>query len=144
MSNGNFLSGEPRPAHLDAHGFRACLEQRRAVADVLAESTAARRQAADHAAEIVRLAEALAEQIVAEARVRAARITADAEAARTSPPVSDQVTATIGRLEALSIDVQMALDSAVSDVVASLSPRAEPPSEEGGTTQRSRFRRPRG
>ena len=106
-------------AALAARDFRVSLEHRRDIDDLVAEAVAARQRATVDAAEIVRDAEALAKAIVDEARAEVARITAEAE--RVREVRGEKVSATIHRLESMASEVQMALDSALSEVAESLS-----------------------
>ena len=68
------------PASDAAREFRASLEKRRAADDLAAPSLEARQRAAAYAEDIVRMADALAHRIEAEARERAEQIVADAQA----------------------------------------------------------------
>jgi hypothetical protein len=126
-------AGGASDAALVAREFRVSLEHRRDIDDLVADAVAVRQRATVEAAEIVRNAEAMARRIVADARTESARLTAQAKQAleaatarddRADAALSEQVSATIGRLESMASDVQMVLDSALAEVAESLAPVA--------------------
>lgn len=133
VDNGTTGVGDGGDAALAAREFRVSLEHRRDIDDLVAAAVTVRQRATVEAAEIVRNAEALARGIVADAQQEAARLTAEAKQAledasarndRADAVLGEQVSATIGRLESMASDVQMALDSALADVTESLAPVA--------------------
>jgi cell division septum initiation protein DivIVA len=133
-------AGGASDAALVAREFRVSLEHRRDIDDLVADAVAVRQRATVEAAEIVRNAEAMARRIVADARTEAARLTVQAKQAleaatarddRADAALSEQVSATIGRLESMASDVQMVLDSALAEVAESLAPVAHRQRPEG-------------
>lgn len=140
-------AGGASDAALVAREFRVALEHRRDIDDLVADAVAVRQRATVEAAEIVRNAEAMARRIVADARTEAARLTAEAKQAleaatarddRAHAALSEQVSATIGRLESMASDVQMVLDSALAEVVESLAPVADRRRHEGTAVPEAR------
>ena len=118
-------------AALIAREFRVSLEHRRDIDDLVADAVAVRQRATIEATEIVRSAEALAREIIADARKEASRLTAEAAQTlkdaserydRADAAHSEQLSATIGLLESMASDVQMVLDSALAEVVETLTP----------------------
>lgn len=123
-------------AALAARDFRVSLEHRRDIDDLVAAAVTVRQRATVEGAEIIRNAEALAREIVADAQAEAARLTAEAkrltvEAELTLEAVSarenladaalgERVSATLGRLESMASEVHMVLDNAIAEVTESL------------------------
>ena len=95
------------PAGDAAREFRASLEQRRAADDLAAPSLEARQRAATYAEDIVRMADALADRIEAEARERAEQIVADAQARadRTIADAEASRAALLGVIERVRADL---------------------------------------
>jgi len=128
-------------AALAARDFRVSLEHRRDIDDLVAAAVTVRRRANVEGAEIIRNAEALALQIVADAQEEAARLTAEAtrltaeakqalEAASERDNLADaahveRVSATLGRLESMASEVHMVLDNAIAEVTDSLAGEVE-------------------
>ncbi|MDZ5620424.1 ATP synthase subunit B family protein [Nocardioides bizhenqiangii] len=126
-----------------ARDFRVSLEHRRDIDDLVADAVGVRQRATAEAVEIVRAAEALAREILADAREQAARLTTEAEqaleastAARelAAAALGEKVSATIHRLESMASEVHMALDSALAEVSESLSPLTDRSPTTSGTT----------
>ena len=129
-------AGGATDAALAARDFRVSLEHRRDIDDLVADAVSVRQRATVEGAEIIRNAEALARQIVADAQQEADRLTAEATrltaeaqqaledaAARddlAEAEHAERVSATIGRLESMASEVHMVLDNAIAEVTDSL------------------------
>lgn len=151
--------GAIREASRAAIDFRASLGRRRESEDLLAAARAARLEAMDEAAEVVRVAESVARRIedaarsaalamlaeatdragrvLAQAQEEVARLGADAGGAGCWAPVSqaaevtkadvdhhEQVSAAIGRLDAMASDIQMVVDRTMAELTDALAPLA--------------------
>jgi|GEM_PF-6165307 len=132
-TSGNGCGGD---AALAARDFRDLLQHRRDIDDLVAEAVSIRQRATLEGAEIIRNAEALAHEIVADAQREAARLTAEttrlaaeakraleaatARADRADAAHGERVSGTLGRLESMASEVHMVLDNAIADVTASL------------------------
>ena len=128
--------GSGGDAALAARDFRDLLQHRRDIDDLVAEAVAVRQRASLEGAEIIRNAEAVAHEIVADAHREAARVTAEstrlaaeakraleaaaARADRADAAHGERVSATLGRLESMASEVHMVLDNAIAEVTASL------------------------